>query len=240
MKQFKAGDHLVTNIDPFGITEHHGLYTGNGMIIHKAKSGIIEEVPLEAFSDGNEVRFKRRVPLSRKAVEEARRHLGEMHYQLFSDNCEHFVNKVADDRSTSNQIANAEHLALHVAARKGIIGMTASRIATSTAGTVALVSTVGKVTGEYIGLPDNVNTIIGTPGDLIAKPLETAINGIGQTLSDTADSLADGEYGSAIGNLAEGAIMVPLETTLSCLETGVSGVRAIGDLIGDIWDTFWN
>lgn len=236
MKQFKAGDHLVTNIDPLGLTEHHGLYTGDGMVIHQAKSGIIEEVPIDIFSDGNEVRVKRRVPAPRKAIEEARRHLGEMHYQLFSDNCEHFVNKVADDRSTSNQVANAEHLALQAAARTGMIGTTAYRTATSTVGTVALASTVSKMTGEYIGLPDNVNTIIGTPGDLIAKPLETAINGVGRTLADTADSLADGEYGAAVGKVAEGVIMVPLEATLSLAETGVNGARAVCDLIEDTWD----
>ncbi|WP_219012206.1 lecithin retinol acyltransferase family protein [Shewanella algae] len=236
MKEFKAGDHLVTNIDPLGITKHHGLYTGDGMVIHQAKSGIIEEVPIEIFSDGNEVRVKRRVPSPRKAIDEARRHLGEMHYQLFSDNCEHFVNKAADDRSTSNQVANTEHLALQAVARTGMIGTTAYRAVTSTMGTVALASTVSKMTGEYIGLPDNINTIIGTPGDLIAKPLETTINGIGRTLSDTAESLADGEYGSAVGKVAEGVIMVPLEATLSLAETGVNGARAVCDLIEDTWD----
>ncbi|MGI2259401.1 lecithin retinol acyltransferase family protein [Shewanella sp. GXUN23E] len=240
MKQFIAGDHLVTNIDPLGITEHHGLYTGDGMVIHQAKSGIIEEVPLEIFSGGNEVRLKRRVPAPRTAIEEARRHLGEMHYQLFSDNCEHFVNKAADDRSTSNQVANAEHLALQAVARTSMIGTTAYRVVTSTVGTVTLVSTISKMAGEYVGLPDNLNTIIGTPGDLVAKPLETVINGVGRTLSDTANSLADGEYGPAIGNLAEGAIMVPLETALSCLETGVNGVRAVGGLIEDTWNWFCN
>lgn len=240
MKQFKAGDHLVTNIDPLGITEHHGLYTGDGMVIHHAKSGMIEEVMIEIFSDGNKVRVKRHVRAPQKAIKEARLHLGEMHYQLFSDNCEHFVNKVADDRSTSNQVANAEHLALQAAARTGMIGTTAYRAATSTVGTVALVSTITKIAGEYVGLPDNINTIIGTPGDLIAKPLETAFNGVGRTLSDTADSLIEGKYGSAVGKIAEGVIMVPLEATLSLAETGVNSVRAVGGLIEDTWDWFRN
>ncbi|MBO2583549.1 lecithin retinol acyltransferase family protein [Shewanella algae] len=240
MKKFKAGDHLVTNIDPLGLTEHHGLYVGNGMVIHQTKGGIIEEVSLEIFSDGNEVRVKRRVPMPKLAIYEARYHIGNNRYQLFASNCEHFVNKVADKRSTSNQVSNIEHIVLQGITRSGMVGQSALRVANSASGTVTLVSTASKMAGEYIGLPDSINTIIGIPGDMVAKPLETAINGASRTLSDTFECISDGEYGSATGKLLEGTVLVPIETALSSTEVSINGIKAVRALIGDVWDWMWN
>jgi hypothetical protein len=87
--------HLVTDR---ALYTHHGIYVGNGRVIHYAglahrlRRGPVEEVPLERFAHGHDVRV-RRDPRSfdrRQVVERARSRLGERRYRILSNNCEHF------------------------------------------------------------------------------------------------------------------------------------------------------
>src|SRR5262249_55575168 len=95
--KLQPGAHLVT--PRFGY-EHHGIYVGNGKVVHYAGlsralllRGPIEEVSLEAFADGRAVAIKSR-PLPRFAPDEivarARSRLGENCYRVTTNNCEHF------------------------------------------------------------------------------------------------------------------------------------------------------
>ena len=79
---------------------HHGIYLGNGGMIHYAgwlfgTRGLVEEVTLEQFTEGRPYCIGR-MPPDRRAGEEivrrARSRLGERQYHLLRNNCEHFCN----------------------------------------------------------------------------------------------------------------------------------------------------
>jgi hypothetical protein len=79
---------------------HHGIYMGNGRMIHYAAGflctrGLVEETTLEQFTKGTPYKIGR-APLDRRAGEDivrrARSRLGERRYHLLRNNCEHFCN----------------------------------------------------------------------------------------------------------------------------------------------------
>jgi len=79
---------------------HHGIYLGNGRMIHYAgwlfgTRGLVEEVTLEQFTRGRPCCIGR-MPPDRRAGEDivrrARSRLGERRYHLLRNNCEHFCN----------------------------------------------------------------------------------------------------------------------------------------------------
>jgi hypothetical protein len=240
MKLFQPGDHLVTNIDPLGLTEHHGLYVGNDNVIHLSKIGIIEKVSLRHFTDGREVRTKKRAIFPKQAAEFAHSKIGSTAYGLVTNNCEQFVNECMEEQSTSNQVSNLSHLALQGTARAGLLGTTASKLATGAVANVALASTAVKMTGEYLGLPDNINVVLGTPGDLVGKSAECLLKGTAQTLGDSYDCLARGEIAGAGIKLVTGSLETGLNTVLTTAEVGVNGVKAGSELVADVWHWFWD
>ena len=101
------GTELI--VDRFAY-RHHGIYLGEGLVIHYAgrirhPRGLIETVPLRSFAG------KRRVHVGRRPAESlqgeaivcrARSRLGERRYAIFSNNCEHFCSwcQVGESRST--------------------------------------------------------------------------------------------------------------------------------------------
>ena len=82
MYKFHPGDHLVTNIDPLGLTEHHGLYVGHGHVIHLSKQGMIEEIDLQRFAGGHKIRVKKSTPFPHQAIELARNQLGHLRAEI--------------------------------------------------------------------------------------------------------------------------------------------------------------
>ena len=79
---------------------HHGIYVGNGRVIHYAgwfhsARGLVEEVTLEQFTEGRAYSIGR-APADRhrgaQIVLRARARLGERSYDLLRNNCEHFCN----------------------------------------------------------------------------------------------------------------------------------------------------
>jgi hypothetical protein len=95
-------------VDHYGY-RHHGIYVGNGRVIHYAGRidyplGLIEEVSLARFVGGRRRRIGR-VPgeslRSEDVVHRARSRLGERRYDLLRNNCEHFANwcQVGEQRS---------------------------------------------------------------------------------------------------------------------------------------------
>ncbi|QXN23340.1 lecithin retinol acyltransferase family protein [Shewanella putrefaciens] len=235
MYRFHHGEHLVTNIDPLGLTEHHGLYVGHGYVIHLSKQGIIEEIDLQQFAGGHKIRVKKSSLFPHQAIELARSQLGHSPYGVATNNCEHFVNECLAGSSTSNQVSNLTHMALQSSARAGLLGSTASRLATGTVANVVLASTAIKMTGEYLGLPDNVNTLLGTPGDLVAKPAECLLKGTSQTLGETYTCLRQGEIADAGLKFVTGSVETSLNTVLMTAEVGINGVKAGAGLIADAW-----
>lgn len=89
---FVIGDHLYSQRTFY---THHGIYVGNGRVIHYLKEKVCE-TSLEYFSAGSKVFVKAekdsKSHFSRKeAVKRAYRRLGENQYNLAINNCDSFV-----------------------------------------------------------------------------------------------------------------------------------------------------
>jgi hypothetical protein len=91
------GDHLVT---PFMGFAHHGIYVGDGRVVHYNARVYdivrkpVEETTLETFADGRPVYVIKHSEAPFEAeyvVKRARARIGENHYRLMTNNCEHFV-----------------------------------------------------------------------------------------------------------------------------------------------------
>ena len=104
------GAHLITQRRGY---EHHGIYVGGGKVIHyagfakSAHRGPVEEVALEAFADGHAVAVRPH-PFPKYTAEQtvlrARSRLGENHYRLLTNNCEHFCAWCLLGESRSEQV----------------------------------------------------------------------------------------------------------------------------------------
>nr|WP_279162006.1 lecithin retinol acyltransferase family protein [Plesiomonas shigelloides] len=111
--QVKAGDHLVTTRMGYS---HHGLYVGNGQVIHYAgfaagfSKGAISLTSAEEFTQGHACYIKPHDSALYDApsrVERAYSKLGEDEYNLFCNNCEHFVSWCFDGKKSSEQVQRA-------------------------------------------------------------------------------------------------------------------------------------
>jgi hypothetical protein len=105
-RQLVPGTHLI--ISRRGYT-HHGIYLGDGRVMHyagriKYPQGLVEEVSLEEFSEGRALRAEI-LQTGRfngnEIVQRARSRLGEHRYDLLKNNCEHFCNwcRLGENRS---------------------------------------------------------------------------------------------------------------------------------------------
>jgi len=92
---------------------HHGVYAGNGKVIHYGgfnrmfTSCPVEEVSFEEFTLGHGFAMKPWVApkfFGADAVERARSRIGEDRYGLFSNNCEHFAEWCIGGKSRSLQV----------------------------------------------------------------------------------------------------------------------------------------
>ncbi len=228
---YSKGDHLVTNIDVLGVYEHHGIYVGSGQVIHfTVEDGEVVETGLGSFSDGSEIRIKRQASDPEEAVRRARNRIGETGYNLVTNNCEHFINECIDERKTSNQASRQIHASAHTSAL--LAGGGLARVASGPLAGFVLASAGAKAAGEYVGLPDNVNTIIGAPGDLVGKPLEAAFNGVTDTVGNTFSKLGEGEVVDAAAELVGGTF----NTAVDIIEAPFEVVGDVFKAIGSIFD----
>jgi Lecithin retinol acyltransferase len=95
-QEFLPGSHVITPRRGF---LHHGIYVGEGKVVHYAGSthglvsGPIEEIPLDRFTCGRPVWACCDTPASfgcEEVIRRARSRMGENRYRLISNNCEHF------------------------------------------------------------------------------------------------------------------------------------------------------
>lgn len=110
-----VGSHLVSPRMGFN---HHGLYIGNGRVIHYSgmartlscrdilklpgliRYGAVVKTSLKRFCDGHGFRVLEHPKAKftgEAAVERAKKRLYERSYYLYGNNCEHFVNWCIDD-----------------------------------------------------------------------------------------------------------------------------------------------
>jgi hypothetical protein len=104
------GAHLVTLRSGY---EHHGIYAGNGRVVHYAgfarllRHGPIEEISIEEFAAGRavSVRTNSRARFEgEEVVLRARARLGENRYRLLTNNCEHFCAWCVFGENRSRQV----------------------------------------------------------------------------------------------------------------------------------------
>lgn len=104
------GAHLTTS--RCGYT-HHGVYAGGGRVVHYSglsgfwQCGPVEEVSLSRFAGGREmwiVAHSSSAYSPQEIVRRARSRLGENHYRLLTNNCEHFCNWCCGGVSHSAQV----------------------------------------------------------------------------------------------------------------------------------------
>ena len=109
----KRGDHLVS---PRTGYTHHGLYIGNGEVIHYSgfangySSGEITTTSVEAFSNGKGIAVQKhpnRKHDREDSVNRAFSRLGEDWYNVLINNCEHFVTWCIEGFHSSSQVNNA-------------------------------------------------------------------------------------------------------------------------------------
>jgi len=90
------GAHVVT---PRRGYLHHGIYVGDGHVIHYAGSnwgwstGPVEEIALDRFRCGHSIWLRCDRPAGFEAgevIRRARSRVGEDLYRIFTNNCEHF------------------------------------------------------------------------------------------------------------------------------------------------------
>ncbi len=85
--------------------KHYGIYAGNNTVIHNSKKyHRVEEIDLNSFADNKPIQvssIKAENPVL--AVQTAKKYLG-VPYNLFSDNCEHFVRTACGLVKESTQV----------------------------------------------------------------------------------------------------------------------------------------
>jgi hypothetical protein len=113
-EQLIPGTHLIVCRRAYS---HHGIYLGDGRVVHyagriKYPQGLIEEISVAEFSEG---RAFRAVILQtgrfngNEVVRRARSRLGERRYDLLRNNCEHFCNwcRLGENRSVQVECLTA-------------------------------------------------------------------------------------------------------------------------------------
>lgn len=119
------GTELI--VDRFAY-RHHGIYLGDGLVIHYAgrrrhPHGLIETIPLHDFVGRRHVHVGRAPSESLHGeviVRRARSRLGERQYDIFKNNCEHFCNwcQVGQSRSTQVDLLRRRIQAVSCAVRR--------------------------------------------------------------------------------------------------------------------------
>ncbi|MDX9989707.1 lecithin retinol acyltransferase family protein [Thiothrix unzii] len=150
----KIGSHLVT---PRKGYTHHGIYIGNGKVIHYSgladgfEAGPVEEATLEKFSNGRGFTVKEYespVFSGIAVVERARSRVGESLYSVFSNNCEHFCLWCIQNLHESDQIHTGTRLVTGTVAT--VAGLAARSLVLTEA--VAATGAVGASASAGLGL----------------------------------------------------------------------------------------
>ncbi len=216
---FSAGDHL--KIQCVGYT-HHGLYVGNGMVIHKNRNGV-EFSTEEEFSEGASISVVQHMRPSlftnEEAISRAESRIGEDSYNVFFDNCEHFVMWCKFGVEESKQVRAACTTAFH-AMNAAWREYQAGKIPES----------VLKFFVQNPGALQRLITLDSTT-NAVSGALLSALTSLGFTAeAATGCVLASGLVGSAIGTAASVAVTSSSTSTVVGLGAGlaVGSAAAVG------------
>jgi hypothetical protein len=130
---FPLGAHLVT---PRRWYTHHGIYVGNGQVVHylglstSLRRGPIAKVSLAEFANGHPVHVNDETNVAYSGIEVAARacsRLGEDAYDVLCNNCEHFCSwcmvGVARSPQVERLLTNPRAVALVLQVLGGLINL---------------------------------------------------------------------------------------------------------------------
>lgn len=246
-KEPAVGAHLISSRTTYS---HHGIYVGNGRVIHYSgwangrEAGPVEETTLDLFAQGRAYKIKRhsRPAPAREIVTRARSRLGESAYDVFSNNCEHFCNWCVNDDHHSSQVDRAAPPTAMTAASvaglaaRGAVAVSGSVYGLSGAGITSGLGAVGSVVGggavaglAILGAVPALATASLVNATLLADtkqatPRERGSRRVGRVAS----------YAGAIAGTAGSIAAVSGVGTVAGLSgAGItSGLAALGGLIG--------
>ena len=130
------GDHIYVRRTR-RLYKHHGIYVGNGKVIHVTGSikekvdPEVRETDLSRFLKGGTLRrmeYEERLPAS-ETLRIARRHISDKSYSMIWNNCEHFATYCATGERMSRQVRTAVSGLSSVAA--GVVVVVAARLISS-------------------------------------------------------------------------------------------------------------
>ena len=230
MDDLLPGDHLVT---PRRLYTHHGLYIGAGQVIHYAGNAVpgvpgpIQKVALTEFLGGASLSV--RSHLIRKysrgqSIRRALNRLGESHYCIFANNCEHFVEWCINGDHWSEQVGSGSKAAAGGIATAG----TAVGIGTIAAsGAVAGLSGSGMMSGlAAVGGAIGGGAVVGL-AVLAAVPGALTTIALGCTVFKDNPALEPEERQARhLGIVASGV------GTVAATAGGVAAISAMGATAG--------
>ena len=138
------GAHLITQRRGY---THHGIYAGDGTVIHYAglsrsiRRGPVAQVHLAEFANGQTVQVECRSERAldeQEIVERARSRLGESRYRLLTNNCEHFSEWSRFGVSRSRQVERWFGLPIFVV--RGLVSLVRRGFASRLTGQIARVA----------------------------------------------------------------------------------------------------
>ena len=229
--KLRTGDHLVT--PRMGYT-HHGLYIGDGTVIHYLQDGVCLAT-LKDFCDGATYHVKdtpRRYSRD-KCVERAYSRIGEDDYNLLFNNCESFVNWCLNGDNTSEQVTSVVQTAGKIATAKMKLEQRRQH-QDCTFGTGGPNRTT---VPEPIGLKDIINILSDT--DVIADMAKTHRRGQfgvprNTTSGETAVKMAVKAAGVAVPGLGLLSTVSEIDKVADVAMRGVVGGIETGEEILDV------
>ena len=242
-----VGSHLVS---PRSGYFHHGIYAGNGRVIHYAgwarnrEAGPVEETDLDVFSQGKGFRIAKHVKADPPEIiiKRARERLGEDAYNVAANNCEHFCNQCVTGDHLSGQIDVATGAGtVSLASAAGLLGRAAVAASgpvygLSGAGITGGLASIGGLVGggavaglALLGAGPALatasllnSTVLADPKE--GDPQERRVRKVGRVAS----------YAGAVAGTAGSVAAVSSMGAVAGLSASgiTSGLAAIGGLIG--------
>ncbi|WJG20713.1 lecithin retinol acyltransferase family protein [Vibrio furnissii] len=241
------GSHLIT---PRSVYTHHGIYVGNGIVVHYSgladglDSGPVEEADLETFSAGKGfiVKTYKNAFSPDVVVDRARSRVGESSYNVFNNNCEHFCHWCILGDHTSPQVdqttwVSAPSVGTIVGlAARGAVAASGSVVGVSGAGVMSGLASAGALVGG--GAVAGVAVLGAVPGAAMASLMNSTVLADNPALEeDERDSRSIGRAASyagvGAGTVGSIAAVSAAGTTAGLSAAGItSGLAAIGGTVG--------
>jgi hypothetical protein len=241
------GSHLISWRNGY---QHHGIFVGQGRVIHYAgwsdnrETGPVEETDLEAFSQGKPytIAIHKSPDRPEKIIERARSRLKESAYSVFANNCEHFCNWCVTGDHLSRQVdVVTGTIAMSLATAAGL----AARTAVAVSGPVYGLSGAG-VMGGLAGIGGLISggavaglAMLGAaPAIAMASLVNSTVladpkNGDAEEKKVRQAGRAASYAGALAGTAGSVAAVSGMGAVAGLSGAGItSGLAAIGGLIG--------